>query len=928
MNRMKKFRIIALMLVLLLSLSSFAPVTFGASSASRAELTQESTSFLLAIGAIKTDYTGKDYITTMKRKDMAAILADLILVNHVMPKPSADPAADVTVKNADLAYDVYIMTAYDIMPNDENGKFRPEEFVTYGDVKYAFASLLGYINYAKATGIGMAELNKLIAKTDIFDNVSYVDGNFLTIADFLIMYCNAIDEEMIYQTLFSKSSVEFDKNTDVTMMEEYLNITEYEGMVTANKHTSIFEPTGLDEDKVLIEGYLVEVGNTNVADYIGSTVSVYVYEDPVTEKGKVILADYASEANVLTISAEDVISDSNSFSLTNVVYADEKGKIKSARVSKTANYFYNGRMCDLSVEDFDINNGTVTLIANDGSSTYDVVKIETYENYIVDSVYESDDTALVYAKPDNIGEQKVLDLSENGEDGIRYVDLRRSNGRVVKPSQLKPGNVVSAYVSKDGGYVKAMLSSNVVEGEINGVDESDVRTVFKINGIDYPAFYFGTDWSYAGSAYADMYPRMGTEGEFYIDASGYIAYINIKTVTTKYGLLTGIIKASTMSSDVTMQVVTEEGSVVEIPVPEKGVKINNYDGRSEYTKHADLYDLLYKNDQLIQYSVTDNGELKRLNLAQSISDVSGAVLGSYAPSVFTHDYTLSSGTYNTTYKNFGSNMVQNFVTSTKMFMIKSDYITSSTESGATKYDIDAEGVYITSQNKIKDRDVYTNILYYDFDEAFSASVLVATVPAFDSTKSNAEQKLYVFDEMTRKLDEHGDEVLTFTLWERGKTKVFRAAEDIRYDALKKGDAAAIYLNTDGEITKIRNMSKELAPDPKDIEAGKILGAGDIIYNGGGAEELSYGYVARVYMLAQNGEKIVYTYDLDGSYSTSDIKTMALSSPVIYEVKSEDRDVVIKTSSLSLIPNSANPDENSMIYVFVNQGRVYDVIIYR
>lgn len=928
MNKMKKFRIVSLMLVLLLSLSSFAPVTFGAASSSRAELTQESTSFLLSLGAIKTEYTGKDFITTMKRKEMASILADLILVNHVMPTPSADPAKDVNIKSADMAHDVYIMTAYDIMPKDEDGKFRPEDFVTYGDVKYAFASLLGYINYAKATGLGQAELNKLIAKTDLFENVNFVEDDFITVADFLIMYYNIIDEEMIYQTLFSGDSVEFDKNTDVTMMEEYLNIIEYEGMVTANKHTSIFEPTGLDADKVLIEGYLVDVGTTNIADYIGSIVSAYIYEDPVTEKGKVILVDYASDANVLTISAEDVIADDSSFSLTNVVYADDKGKLKSAKVAGTANYFYNGRMCDLDVADFDINNGTVTLISNDGNSTYDVVKIDTYENYIVDSVYDSGDTSLVYALPDNAGKQKVLDLSETGADGLRYVELKRSNGRVVKPSQLKKGNIISAYVSKDGGYVKALLSSNVVEGEINGVDESDVRTVFKIDGIDYPAFYFGTDWSYAGDVYANMYPRMGTEGEFYIDASGYIAYIKIKTVTTKYGLLTGIIKASSMSSEVTMQVVTEEGTVVEIPVPEKGVKINNYDGRSEYTKPSDLYDLLYKNDQLIQYSITDDGVLKRLNLAQDINSVSSAVLGSYEPTIFTHDYTLASGTYNTTYKNFGSSMVQNFVSSTKMFMIKADYITSATDSGVTKYDIDAEGVYVTSQNKIKDRDVYTNILYYDFDEAFSAKVLVATVPVFDASKSNAEQKLYVFDEMTRKLDEHGDEVLTFTLWERGKTKVFNAAEDIQYDSFKKGDAAAVYLNTDGEITKLRNMSKELAPVQKDIDEGRILGAGDAIYNAGGSDELSYGYVARVYMLAQNGEKIVYTYDLDGSYSTSDIKTMSLTSPVVYEVKTEDRDVTIKTSSLSLIPNSTNPDETSMIYIFVNQGRVYDVIIYR
>lgn len=921
MNIIKKFRIVAVLLVIMLSCSCFAPVTFGAEALSKAELTQESMDYLLGIGAITKSYTGKDFITTMTRKDMAAILANLIRVNHVMPTPSADPAEDVKLKNAELAHNVFIMTAYDVMPKDENGKFRPDAYATYSDVKYAFASLLGYINYAKATGLGEAELNKLIARTDLFENVNYGEDEYLTVADFLIVLKNAVDEEMIYQTLFSGTKVEFDKNTDVTMMEEYLNITQYEGMVTANKHTSIFEPSGLDTNQVLIEGYLVYTGDTNVADYIGTTVNVYVKEDPKTEKGTVIMVDYAEDTKVLTISAEDLMADSSSFSLTNITYADEKGKLKSAKASATANYFYNGRMCDIKEEDFEINNGTVTLISNDGGSTYDVVKIDTYENYIVDYVVEDGDNVLVYAKPEKIDEKtgnyitKMLDLSETGEDGIRYIDIRRPNGRVVKASQLKNGNILSAYVSKDGGYIKAVLSTTIVEGEVTGIDESDVRTVFSINGADYSAYFFGTDWSYAGDIYADMYPRMGSEGEFYIDASGYIAFIEPKVVTTRYGFVTGVVQENSMSQEVKIQLLDEDGYVVELDIPEKGIKINNYDGTVSYTKPSDVYELLSDNDQLVQYSVNSDGRLKKLNVAQDVAGSPGAVLDSYNDRAFTYDNYIGSATWSGTYYNFDSKPLRAPTSTTKIFMLEA----GSVESTSKGIDVKVDGVYTTTLGKIKDGTSLSDIRYYDLDDALTAAVMVATVPEFDSTKANADQRMYVFDEISRKLDEEGNEVANVSLWYNGAKKSYVLDENAAVDKFSKGDVAAVYFNLDNEITKISNITKE-------IEDGNLTGKAT--YNRGGSEEYAYGYIGKAYVVSYNNERMVYVQSIDDAVTKETLKSIYLRSPIVYEVSEGDRDVEIKTSSLANMPKTQEPDENSLIYFFSNQGRVFDIIIYR
>lgn len=920
MKLMKKLRIIAATLVFMLACQCFAPATFAAAPVNKAELTEECATFLMDIGAVEKAYSGVDYMSTLTRKDLASVLSALIQVNHVMPAPSSDPAGDVNLKNAELAKDVFIMTAYDVMPLDEKGNFRPDAYATFGDVKYAFASLLGYVNYAKATGLGEAELTKLIAKTDICKDVTFADDDYLTMADFLIIYRNVLDEEMIYQTLFSGTAVEFDKTTDVTMMEEYLNVVLYEGLVTANKYTSIFEPTGLDSDHILIEGYLCATGGTNAADYVGTRVNAYVQEDPETEKATVLKIDYATDANVLVIGAEDLMSEKSAFSLTNILYADEKGKMKSAKVSATANYFYNGRMCDLEKDDFDINNGTVTLISNNGGSTYDVVKIDAYENYMVTSIEEKDDEVLLRAKPDDVDDKegkdipKVLDLSETGENGIRYVDIRRANGRVVKPSQIKPNNIVSAYVSKDGGYVKAVLSTTVVEGEISGIDESGARSVFTINGADYKAFIFGTDWSHAGFYYKDMYPQFGSEGKFYIDASGYIAYAEYKSVTTQYGLLTGVTKSSAMSSDVKLQIVTSDGEIIEVPVLEKGVKINNYAGGASYTKPDDLYTLLRDNDQLIQYSLTEGGELRKLNIAQDISSVPNAVFDSYSNAEFSLDYSFTgTAQYSTTTRKFGSaaNVQGAPGSNTKIFIIDRDSVSGS--------DIKPDGVSVVAMNSLRHDMKLENIKYYDLNETFEPAAMVAIEPEVDTSQLNADQKMYIADSTTRRLDAEGVEEIVVSLWDRGSLKSYVLAEGAKVDSFVKGDAVSVYRNFDNEIVAIKNIKKQLDGGEKGIR----------IYNGGGSDEFScYGYVGKAYVLASSTEKMAYVYALKTSYASTDIKTLSLQSPVVYMVTKGDRDTEIKVSSLASIPNSESPDDSAMIYYFSNQGRVYDAVIYR
>ncbi len=899
---MKKFKFAAVITAAALIINSLSISAFAADSSDGNALYKEKISFLAAIGAIDSEWEGLEITKTVSRSDAAQILADVVCTEFAMPSPSGAVCDDVTAR-AGYAKAVYTVVTYGIMPL-EDGKFNPSEHFTYADMRYALSAMLGYVNYAKATGMGAAALDKLVSKAGFTENVNYRANDPMTKAEFAVMLSDGLHCDMIYQTDYSPNKIAFDRNTEVTMMEEYMFVVEYEGTVDANKYTSLSSVTGLGSDEIELDGMRFYTGETNAADFVGTAADVYVKEGKNGKKGTVLSIGYADKVKTLTLNADEINTDSPSFSLSNIVY-DDGNKTRSATVSKTADYFCNGRMCALTKADFNIDAGTVTLISNSGGSTYDTVKIDAYQNYVVD--YYDSSTGTVYSKLKDANGNPMSICVDEDKMNDAYIELTRANGRVFKPSVLKENDVLSVNASKDKGYIRAVLSGNTIDGEITAIDENGPRVKVAIDGVEYELFRLGTGW---GSE-EFPYPYMGAQGEFYIDSYGYIAYAHYYPSSMMYGFLTGAYVESGVSGRARVQIVGEDGVIYELDIPDKGIKVNNYDGTAVKTKPEAVIAMLGE-QQLVQFTANDDRKLVKLNVAQKIGEDPDAVLGSYDTGKFTLDYEFgatTNATYNSTIKSFykgsSGDVKGSPDSSTIVFMLD--------DSGAGR--VGAGDVAVVSIGTVKDRMKFTDIKYYDLDESLAAAAMTARVPQMTNMSDLAAQtNLFIFDKLMRFTDDKGDVKRKISLYVNGSLREYTVSDDCVFPEMKKGDILAIYTDWHGNVAKVANMKTQLA------NSNGISAWINSSYNA----YQSYAYFGKTYLCGFGDERIAFI----NNPSSPAVDTLALVSPNVYEVSNESRDTSVTMGSLSTVHASVNPGEDSLIYYFANQGRVYDVVIYR
>lgn len=899
---MKKLKIAAMPIIAAIIINCFAVVSFAADYSERNKKYEQTIGFLAQIGAIDNEWEGLEITKTVTRAEAAQLLADVVCTEFEMPTPTAAVCSDVTAR-ASYANAAYTMVTYGIMPLSD-GKFDPTGYFTYKDMRYALSVMLGYVNYAKATGLGEAALDKLVSKADFMNGVDYHADAPMTKAEFALMLYNGLHCDMIYQTEYSPNKLAFDKNTDVTMMEEYMSIVEYEGMVKANKYTSLSSVTGLGSDEIEMENMRFYTGKTNAADYVGAMADVYVKQGNGSKKDTVVYIDYSEKIKLLTLTAEEININSNSFSLTNIVYDDGR-KSRSATVSKNADYFYNGRMCALTKSDFDIQSGTVTLISNNGGSVYDVVKIDAYENYVVD--YYDNSTGIVYSKLKNAdGSQMSVCIDEDKAPGA-YISLNRANGRVLKPSALKENDILSVMASKDKGYVKAVLSSSVVDGEVTSVDENSARVSVWIDGVQYGLFNLGTDWGSNEFAY----PFVGAQGTFYLDYNGYVAYAHYYPSEMMYGYMTGAYVESGVSGRARVQIVGEDGVIYELDIPEKGIRVNNYDGTAQKIK-PDAVVAMLSQQQVVQFTANDDRKLVKLNVAQKIDEDADAVLGSYDTNKFTLDYEFganSYATYNGTskvfYKTAAGDVKGSPVSSTIMFILNSN--------GSER--VGAGDVSVASVSGLKDRMKFADIKYYDLDESLSAAVMSAVVPQMSNMNDLAAQtNLFIYDKLIRYTDDEGELQRKLNLYVNGSPKEYKLSDNCVIPNLNKGDIVAVYIDWYGDIAKITDITEELK------NSAGVSAWVNSTYN----VYQSYAYFGKGYLCGVGTDRIAFVADI----ASSTVNALTLSNPNVYFVEKNSRDTYITTGSLASVHASANPGEDSLIYYYANQGRVFDIVVYR
>lgn len=524
MKIINKFLVIILVLLLAFGNSAFAfSDTVGTNYENEAKLL---TAFGILNGYSADEFGGEKPLT---RAELAAVLTRMLGYSENSLEISEKPVyTDVPLDHWAAAY-IYKAYKLGIMTGNGDGAFYPEENVLYNEAIKVMVTALGFEEIAVAKG-GYPTGYKSVA---VSENVS--DGTSAS-ADGSITRGNLA--KLIYNTLHSYCLDTYGYDGDnalskreKTLMETALQIKYAKGVIRAYGDISLNEPDNvIPEGRFLLDEATIFAGETNPEPYVGKNVGVY-YRENSKQYTAVYIMDNDRLNTEKIIDAELISQDTT---LTKLVYKKDKNTVKldSLIISDNAEILYNNRLLTIKKdEDLHIKDGRIRLIDNNRDNKYDVVFIEEYDTYVVQSV-----ASTVMTVKTKFG-KKTLNLNDEKNDiSVKYY----LDGEEATLDSVAVNNVLSVTESKnvDGTVIiRIYISQNTAEGTVTEIKNKNGEKTLVLDSGE--AYELNNDYLRRlndGNSETTI-PEAGKNYTLYLDINGKIAHLEDKENVMNYGYM-------------------------------------------------------------------------------------------------------------------------------------------------------------------------------------------------------------------------------------------------------------------------------------------------------------------------------------------------------------------------------------------------------
>jgi len=410
-----------------------------------------------------------------------------------------------------------------LVAGDGRGFFEPDELVTYQHATKILMTMLGYgpEDVSSAVSAKSAGLLDSITTEGILQPITYRSL-------FELLY-NAMHANVMVRTVYGGAVTGYTYMPDKTFMSEYYEVEQLNGIVNANAYTS------LDEGDSTALGY-VRVGNSTFKEkgtsggrLLGYYVKAYYKRIDNTTDFELVYIDPVETKNSTFVITDDNFVNYNNFKYS---YENENYDVKTKDIVRDFTLVYNHRAIKPG-DNFDISMmkpelGSITLLANDGSTDYSIVIVEDYRTLVVSALDKTNFT--VY---DKLG---IKDLVLDEEEADSFIDLVDATGNKVEITSLKENDVIS-YLASSGTYrpvITGIRSKTKVTGVINSISSGtdEVKVVIGDKEYDVSPHFIDAGFTV---------PALGDKVTVYLDAFGNIAFIG---ESSYQGLSTAYLVAS------------------------------------------------------------------------------------------------------------------------------------------------------------------------------------------------------------------------------------------------------------------------------------------------------------------------------------------------------------------------------------------------
>lgn len=381
-------------------------------------------------GIIEKSVSGSEAVT---RATLAKVLVSIIY-GEMVPAggTTSEFYTDITAEQTN-----YINTATKLgfMSGVGNNKFEPDANVTYMQALKAVIAFLGYSVKAEAFGGYPGGYMKIATELKLTKGIKANGDDFITYDSLSWILKNATVVDVAYTVTSKDGGVTLEKTE--SFLNRYMHIGFDEGAVKVNyvgstedARQEIYNVLRIGENK-----YSLTTDTMDMRNHLGEYAKVYYKNDG---KHNYIIHYEIDYEKIVHISSDEVGIITNN----KLFYFDDNGKEKSIKFDpENTSLLYNNSSLinyddDFLIETFNVKDGSVSCIDNDGNGVYDVISIDAYETHIANKIVDG----IIYTKHKS---EKVLEM----DDIENHVAVVNAIGEPVKFDDIEVGDTLC--VSKD-----------------------------------------------------------------------------------------------------------------------------------------------------------------------------------------------------------------------------------------------------------------------------------------------------------------------------------------------------------------------------------------------------------------------------------------------------------------------------------------------
>jgi len=691
----------------------------------------------------------------------------------------------------------YIVELYNrgLISGTAPGQFSPDSEVTMGQAAKVFVTALGYEKLAEKRGGFPTGYVTVAGRLDILDGVSAEVTKPIGTAAFVRMLFNALNTDVMQLEAVIEDEDEYLELTNAykgeSVLRKYYDIYKYEGVIDSNEYTSLNGATDISEGRVSINNHTFEMGATDAYKLLGYSVECF-YTKSSEQVPTLLYAGIDERRNEVYITDGREVND-GALTLERFSYRDvEKNRNQDLSLSAVVVLIHNGKQRELDTALLHPHNGDVTLIDNNNDRKIDVILVNEYQTMMV--VAKSGATCVLAGKE---GDALALE-----KDAREYGFLIQMDGKEISFDEIPENSVISYTKPSDLSqrYLKQVFVSIVkIQGKVEALDTDG-----------YEASINGESYKYSPA----LNIKAGDRGIFYLDFRGNIVHRE-EEKDFVYGYLykMGKMKGG-LSSTYGAIILSEKGNWVELEFDKK-VKSGTakVDAESFNTTYGSRI------NEIIRYSVTDEGKIREMHFAQSADGFSDAHMELIEREKFHSMTALSDVEFYSSAATFEG--LVGLSANTVVFMLPPDY------DGVNN----KEAIQVVTKSEFRNNTDYPYVLAYDVDKAGVAKVAMIE----NTAEYSASSGLVPVKSVVGCHNADGEEVYGIRgYFSGGEIMTVCVKNDNTLDtlatSLKGGDIIRCSINKNNEIISMEKLFSNTSIGTKNWagSASSRLVSGDVV----------------------------------------------------------------------------------------------------